>query len=67
MAKQNNSFQELSTEELLSSVAAKQAELQQMRISHGLNLLDRPSSLKMVRREIARLLTAINARAKSAQ
>lgn len=67
MAKQKTNFQELTTDDLLTTVAAKQAELQQMHISHGLKLLDRPSSMKVIRREIARLLTAINARANAAQ
>ena len=62
MATQKNNYHELTIEELQSMVAEQRAQLQQMRISHGLKLLEQPSAMKATRREIARMLTAITAR-----
>lgn len=67
MAKQKNNLQELSISDLQSMVNNSQAQLQQMRISHGLSLLDQPSSMKVERRNLARILTELTARKKSTQ
>ena len=53
----NNEIQELSTTELQEKLVALQSELVKMRMNHAVSPLENPLSLRLQRKNIARLLT----------
>lgn len=58
----NNEIQELSTTELQEKLVALQSELVKMRMNHAVSPLENPLSLRLQRKNIARLLTEVRKR-----
>jgi len=55
-------LKELSDKDLQERVEAEISELNQLKISHSINPLDNPDSIKQKRKNIARILTELRAR-----
>jgi large subunit ribosomal protein L29 len=55
-------LKELSDKDLQERVEAEISELNQLKISHSINPLDNPYSIKQKRKNIARILTELRAR-----
>lgn len=57
-----NEIKELTVEELTKKLADLKQELFNLRFQHAVNQLDNPSRLSAVRKDIARVKTAISAK-----
>lgn len=57
-----NELQDLSSEELGEKLRETRKELFSLRFQHATGQLDNPRKLKLIRRDIARILTAQNER-----
>jgi large subunit ribosomal protein L29 len=55
---------ELATDELIEKVKELKLQLQKARFAHAVSALEKPATLKSMRKEIARLLTELNKRNK---
>jgi len=55
-------LKELSEKDLQERLEAEISELNQLKISHSINPLDNPDSIKQKRKNIARILTELRAR-----
>ncbi|MFM2360936.1 MAG: ribosomal protein [Bacteroidota bacterium] len=56
------SIKNLSQEELVAKIAEDEARLKKVRFAHSMNPLENPVSLRLLRRDIARLKTALKAK-----
>ena len=57
-----NEIRELSTQDLVERLEGTQAKLQQLKLTHAVAPLENPSQIKLVRRDIARMKTALSQR-----
>lgn len=57
----------LTTDELKGRIAAEKANLNQLKFNHALSPLDNPMSIKATRRDIARMMTELDARKNDAK
>lgn len=57
-----NELQDLTSEELSEKLRETRKELFNLRFQHATGQLDNPRKLKLIRRDIARILTAQNER-----
>jgi len=64
--KNNPEIKSLSDQEIKERIASEKMSLMRMRFAHAVNQLDRPSTMKNVRKNIARLFTELNSRKQSA-
>jgi large subunit ribosomal protein L29 len=62
MAKKELDIKELGTEEWVEKVSESRLQLRKARFAHAVSALEKPGSLRNIRKEIARLLTEINKR-----
>jgi large subunit ribosomal protein L29 len=64
MAKKLTDIKELATDELVDKISESRLQLRKARFAHAVSALEKPGSLKLLRKEIARLLTELNKRKK---
>lgn len=57
----------LTTDELKGRIATEKANLDQLKFNHALSPLDNPMSIKATRRDIARMMTELDARKNDAK
>lgn len=57
-----NSVSGLSQEDLIAKIAEDEARLKKVRFSHSISPLENPVSLRLLRRDIARLKTLLQAK-----
>jgi large subunit ribosomal protein L29 len=57
-----NSVTGLSQEDLLAKIAEDEARLKKVRFAHSISPLENPVSLRLLRRDIARLKTLLQAK-----
>lgn len=62
MAKNVTNIKELGTDELVDKVNETRLQLRKARFAHAVSALEKPGSLRLLRKEIARLLTELNKR-----
>lgn len=66
MAKKDVSYKELSTDELNERLLERKLQLRKYRFAHAVSALEQPNTLRVTRKEIARLLTELTHREKAA-
>jgi len=59
-------LKELATDELKDKVKETKLQLQKARFAHAVSALEKPSSLRVLRKDVARQLTELNKRNKEA-
>lgn len=52
----------LSTEELKSKLAESKAKLNDLRLTHAVSPLENPMEIRMVRRDVAKVMTELHSR-----
>lgn len=57
-------LKELATDELMEKIKETKLQLQKARFAHAVAALENPSTLRKMRRDIARMLTELNKRKK---
>ncbi len=62
MAKKELDIKELGTEELVDKVNETRLQVRKARFAHAVSALEKPGTLKLLRKDVARLLTELNKR-----
>ena len=57
-----NEIRELTTQDLVERLEATVEQLQEMKLNHAITPLEKPSQIKLVRRDIARMKTELRQR-----
>ena len=57
----------LTIEELVGRIAEEKAKLEQLKFNHAISPLDNPMSIKVTRKEIARLMTELTSKQKNSE
>jgi len=62
MKEKDNNLRELSTNDLIEKLDGETAHLTKLRLTHAINPLDNPNTLKAYRRSIAKIKTELRRR-----
>ena len=58
----NNDIQQLSSKDLVEKIGEEKLEMQKLKINHVISPIEKPHTIKVMRRNIARLMTELTKR-----
>ncbi|MDO8999748.1 MAG: 50S ribosomal protein L29 [Bacteroidota bacterium] len=64
---ENKDIEALSTQELIDKIKEEKAGLNKMTLNHAISPVERPSTIRVNRRNVARMLTVLNKRNKASK